>query len=302
MSHSLQHRDDVLRRFRDWLDQTDDEMESLSLMGACDSPHDDSDALPEHRQCVSLPSVGLMQIVEAFTAMRHEMKLQTKGSRSLESALEQSLNRLESAGRDFRSVQAREQEAGDRAARPVVEALTSLDEGLLRAARTLELTSARVPDVTSFRIRERFDQMHRELPWWKRLFMRRWHAAACAVASDSIPQSVAEELAGLIQGFRQIQLRLMDSLKNLEICRITPSGGQVDPTLMTVIDVVRTPDLPPETVVDVVRPGYTWKGVVVRFAEVRAVAGMRPTPDLPPESPQDPPDSPQELNVDSESE
>ena len=40
---------------------------------------------------------------------------------------------------------------------------------------------------------------------------------------------------------------------------------------MTVIDLVDDPASEPETVVEEVRPGYVWRGRVVRFAEVRAV-------------------------------
>ena len=39
---------------------------------------------------------------------------------------------------------------------------------------------------------------------------------------------------------------------------------------MTVIEVVDDPDRPPGEVVDEVRRGYTWRGRVLRFAEVRA--------------------------------
>ena len=41
------------------------------------------------------------------------------------------------------------------------------------------------------------------------------------------------------------------------------------------IELVEAPGVPPETVVDELRPGYVWRGLVVRYAEVRATAPRR---------------------------
>jgi molecular chaperone GrpE len=39
---------------------------------------------------------------------------------------------------------------------------------------------------------------------------------------------------------------------------------------MKVLELVEAPGVAPETVVDELRPGYVWRGLVVRYAEVRA--------------------------------
>ena len=44
---------------------------------------------------------------------------------------------------------------------------------------------------------------------------------------------------------------------------------------MRVIELVDAPGVPPETVVEEIRPGYVWRGQVVRYAEVRAHAPRR---------------------------
>jgi molecular chaperone GrpE len=61
------------------------------------------------------------------------------------------------------------------------------------------------------------------------------------------------------------------------ILRIRCLGQPVDPTCMTVVEVVDDPTRPPGLVVDEVRTGYYWKSKVFRFAEVRAVRGKRST-------------------------
>ena len=49
------------------------------------------------------------------------------------------------------------------------------------------------------------------------------------------------------------------------------ADSQADPESMIVVEVVDDPNRPPGQVVEEVRRGYTWRGRVFRFAEVRAV-------------------------------
>ena len=44
---------------------------------------------------------------------------------------------------------------------------------------------------------------------------------------------------------------------------------------MIVIEVVEDPDRPPGTVVKELRSGYTWKGRLLRYAEVQAASAVR---------------------------
>ena len=44
---------------------------------------------------------------------------------------------------------------------------------------------------------------------------------------------------------------------------------EYDPELMEVVEVVADAGRPPGTVVEVVRPGYLWRGKVFRFAQVK---------------------------------
>ncbi len=53
--------------------------------------------------------------------------------------------------------------------------------------------------------------------------------------------------------------------------RIPCEGLQVDPEFMTVLEVIDAPDAPAGTVIKELRSGYTWRGRVIRYAEVEAV-------------------------------
>jgi molecular chaperone GrpE len=66
---------------------------------------------------------------------------------------------------------------------------------------------------------------------------------------------------------------LQRAMKKAKLYRIECVGRQVDPNLMTVVEVVDDPLRPPGLVVDQIRLGYYWKDKVIRFAEVRVIQG-----------------------------
>ncbi len=67
-------------------------------------------------------------------------------------------------------------------------------------------------------------------------------------------------------------------LSEHRIERLTCLGRRVDPARMRVIELVDAPGVAPETVMDELRPGYVWRGQVVRYAEVRATRAAVPFP------------------------
>jgi molecular chaperone GrpE len=70
--------------------------------------------------------------------------------------------------------------------------------------------------------------------------------------------------------------RLDDALRRLDVHEIACQGEPFDPTLMRAVEVAEVPAAPPGTVFEVFRPGYTSNGRVLRFAEVKVVAGAPP--------------------------
>lgn len=83
-------------------------------------------------------------------------------------------------------------------------------------------------------------------------------------------------LAALVEGTTLARERLDDALRRLDVHEIACHGEPFDPTLMRAIEVVDDAAAPPGTVVEVFRPGYTSNGRVLRFAEVKVVAGTPP--------------------------
>jgi molecular chaperone GrpE len=80
-------------------------------------------------------------------------------------------------------------------------------------------------------------------------------------------------LEALVEGNMLTCERLDDLLRRLDVQEIPCLGKPFDPTVMRAAEVVQTTTAPPGTVIEVFRPGYTSNGRVLRFAEVKVVAG-----------------------------
>ena len=127
--------DQVLSRFRGWLDDTRTEVEFYT-----------EQLLDAER---SVEPVGAIQLVERLTAIRHEMKLLTKAARGGEERQEAALLSMQAAIEQFRSAKSDESAAADRAARPLVEGLIDLDESLRRGRCVIENAQRRIRQETS---------------------------------------------------------------------------------------------------------------------------------------------------------
>lgn len=268
MTRSDWHDDEILERFRSWLAQTSQEIDALPDAGGMEMPAsgDAGDSLPETR-----PAAGLLQVVEALTAMRHELKLQTRNGRSLEEAVQGARQSLDAAMRQFQSVQAREEESARRAAQPLVEALVGLDESLARGMKALEITHRQLTEAAPQELWQSLEDQFRRLRWWRRWRFRAWHARTQEHVAAAMTHVTRAELARLIEGYELIQSRIEQELQKQGVRRVITVDQRVDPTCMTVVEIADDEQALPETVIAELRPGYLWHQTVIRFAEVRAV-------------------------------
>ncbi|MFV1967654.1 MAG: nucleotide exchange factor GrpE [Pirellulaceae bacterium] len=250
----------VIARFRHWLDEAREDAVALDDEGSPDE--------------VAAEAVGLYQFVEQLTSLRHEVKLLTKAARNVEERNEATLLSMQAGIEQFRSVQAKESQAADQAARPFVAGLTDLDEVLRRGRRAIEHARQRVLKDANTHVKEyrqRFEDLYRSQPWWRRVLCRPWHAAIRDIYGEHTLDAHRNIFDSLLEGYDLIQTRLQRTLDEQTIIRMQCVGRQVDPNSMTVIDTINDPSRPPGLVVEEVRPGYYWKTKVFRFAEVKAV-------------------------------
>lgn len=256
--------DALLERFRAWLDQAREE----SRTAATRPPQPQSDGAAEQAAEGAAHDLGLVDLVGEFTALRHEVKLQTKSSRGLEEQAAASIAAMQEAGRQFCAVAPQEAEAARRAALPLIESLADLDEALGRAQAVVESARGRLGESRGdFRLQ--LAELHAAQPAWKRWLCRSYYAGL-----RDLCQADAEDhkrvVDALAEGYAMVRKRLHRAMAKEGLYRMASVGLPVDPHAMTVIEVVESEVHAPGTVVEEIRPGYRWNDKVVRFAEVRA--------------------------------
>jgi molecular chaperone GrpE len=257
----------ILTRFRDWLDEAHAEADALA---------DEDDPLamaPEFR------SVGLLELVEEFSALRHELKLETKSARKLEEQTAAVLEAMQRAIDEFRSVESKELEAARRAAAPLVEAIIDLHEAIERGRTVIESARRRILEESALQLQAELDERFANQAWWRRWISRRFYNHVRRALSRQTDQMYRAVLDSLSEGYGLIQSRLGRVMEKEGIYRVECLRKPVDPNAMTVLEVVEDPALPPGLVIEEVRRGYYWKAKVFRFAEVRAVQGRASTED-----------------------
>jgi molecular chaperone GrpE len=296
-------RDLILAKLSAWLDQTAAEVDALAT-GDQGTPSDHGAKMESHHRHAAtdardsgpssqsdtvaqstqfpvpatpaeltpfVPHIGLLQVVEALTAMRHELKLHTKSARGVEQAVEQAVSAMQTTVRQLQAVPQREREQAEQGLLPVLESLAMLDESLHRGRRALELVQEQFLHTFREQLRGQFAAEWEKLTAWARWVAGpAWQRARQAL-EESMVRKASTPFESVLQGYQLIQQRLKQRLDLHGVTRITTVGKIVDAKCMTVVALAEPDEGPPETVVEELRPGYRWRELVLRFAEVKAV-------------------------------
>jgi molecular chaperone GrpE len=250
--------DAILDRFREWLESARAEAASEVARDLADSP------VPE-----AAHEFGIIDLIEEFTALRHEVKLQTKSNRGLSEQTESIKSALERAIEEFRSVEPREDQAAWKAGKALALGLADLDEALDRGQLEIERARRQIADRSPQLLEAALHELHRGRSWLRRRLLRSYHNQIIQVV-----QRDALSRQGLFdafsEGFGLIRKRLHRVMAAEQVVAIACEGRTVDPELMTVLEVVDSGGDPPGTVTKELRRGYTWRGRVLRYAEVQA--------------------------------
>jgi molecular chaperone GrpE len=249
----------VLERFQQWLEEVRTEGRTLDKKSG-GQPLVDGER----------PEFGLIDLVKEFTALRQELKLETKSSRNLQEQTEALLQPLRQAIDHFRSVTPREEQAAWNAGKGLAEGLATLDEALERGRSQIEKARELLVDEQARALASSLDELYKSQSWFRRRRSRRYHEQIMAVVSRNAQCAQRKWFESLLEGYGLMQNRLRRVMQAEEIERIECLGRQVDPELMIVVEVVEEPDLPPRNVTEELRRGYLWRGRVIRHAEVKA--------------------------------
>jgi molecular chaperone GrpE len=250
--------EEILGRFRDWLESELDESTDPGAAALGTAPEQDG-----------AREFGVIDLVEEFTALRHELKLQTKSGRGLLEQTETTISAMQQAIEQFRAVERSGDQAVWSTGKPLVEALADLDEALERGRREIERAKRTIADESIRSLEAALNDVHRRRSWIRRRLLRAYHADVLdVVARAGLGQY--DLFDALLEGYGLIQKRLKRAMTSEKIERIACVGNPVDPERMTVLEVLDEPSRPAGTVVKELRRGYTWRGRVIRYAEVQA--------------------------------
>jgi molecular chaperone GrpE len=195
--------------------------------------------------------VDLGTLVEQFTALRHEVHLQTRAART---ATEQSAEALKLLAPEETKPESTE------ALRPLVMVLLDVADALSVSLQQVEIARAKagsiLADLTTAPDRGGF------LAWL------RGRPAGRDRERQSL-ELLQRLLAGVADGYALSLRRVQRGLSAQGVAAVASLGQQFNPDRMEVLEVVSAPDRPSGTVVEEVRGGYEWNGKPLRAALVK---------------------------------
>jgi len=256
--------DEIFSRLREWLESTRSEADSL----------DDESYDPSSEENRSSPTVGFYDLVGEFTALRQELKLQTKSSRGLLEHAESALQAMHEASTRLNSAELRYRESTeemkDSNLKLLAETVINLDESLDRGRAVIEMARKRivVESVTEFE--HGLDEAYRTLSFFGKWRSLKFYQMTRHLYRQQVEQGHGSLFDSVLAGFQLIQNRVLKILKDQGIERIQCIGQPVDPHFMIVNVAIPGTDFEVGTVVQEIRRGYRWHGKVLRYAEVGA--------------------------------
>jgi molecular chaperone GrpE len=194
--------------------------------------------------------IDLFTLVGQFTALRHEVNLQTKATRAATEHASEVMKQLEAPNPDD-------------AIRPFVKVLIDLADALLLAMKQVEKAQAVAEESLGAQASELSSPR-------RGLFAR---LLGKPEKSSEQPTEAVEKLrrllAGVADGYALSLRRIERLLPEYGVEPFGCVGGPFDPESMEVLEAVAAPELASGTVTEEVRRGYLWNGKLFRFALVK---------------------------------
>jgi molecular chaperone GrpE len=235
------------------------------------------------------PAVDLHTLVAQFTALRHEVNLQTRAARSSLEQTGEALSQLRETVDELRERPAADEDDLD----PLLKAVADVYDNLALALRQVERQRTAIDEpLGEWVVGTEFPEARRMVEsasppvrpgfWW-RLFRasaiqppRSPELDAALKEIEARHQRTAEaarlvrsSFDGLIAGYRMSLARADRAIEQAGLEVIATEGERFDPELMEIVEVVGDTGRPAGEVVEEVRRGYLRGDVVFRYAQVK---------------------------------
>jgi len=243
--------------------------------------NDESNFVASNSASPSTELLGAVDIVEAFTALRHELKLQVRGGRELQQLISEGLQRIDQRLVSHTSANSDRKEATaldtSHESRKLAESLAETEDSLRRALNSLmHSTSAmeNYPESTIANSISEFDEAVRKSSW----LVRKLAQPLVSIARKLVEQAslASERQVALLdptrKGLELLHDRLIRLMQQCDIERFDVIGKPFDAEMMHAIDRIPTSSMPTGYVAEQIRPAYLWKNRILCFADVRLSA------------------------------
>jgi molecular chaperone GrpE len=224
------------------------------------------------------PQFGLVDIIEAFTAMRQELRTQSRETRDLSQSLIETSSgiveieeRLHAAAARIEAVAA--ESRGDDESRRMAETIAEIDQHVLRAVQAIHRSSTMTnapPSLDTDALRSQLTASINSLGSVGRWFAKPLIAKLDAIVDQwraSQPQPQGDNAT--TQGLNMLVDRIARLMNDQQIERVETLGETFDGETMNAIDAVASESQSRGTVLEQLAPGYRYRGRVIKYAQVR---------------------------------
>ncbi len=224
------------------------------------------------------PQFGLVDIIEAFTAMRQELRTQSRETRDLSQSLIETSGgiveieeRLHAAAARIEAVAA--ESRSDEESRRMAETIAEIDQHVLRAVQAIQRISTTTnapPSPDTDALRSQLTAAVHSIGSLGRYFARPLITQFDAIVDQwqaSQPQPKRDDATA--QGLHMLVDRIERLMNDQHIERVETLGDTFDGETMNAIDAVASETHARGTVVEQLAPGYRHRGRVIKYAQVR---------------------------------
>lgn len=205
------------------------------------------------------PQFGLLDVIEAFTAMRHECRGQAKESRTLVESVRAAVSSIEELDTKLTS-----KPPSDEWARKLAELVAETDMQLTRAVEAVTRADANRREQAkseSTALKRRFESMNTIAKWFSRPLL--------AFVNEQHKQRRETTESTAVEALNLILVRLRQMMNECEIERVDVLGQMFEPETMNAIGTLASQDYASGHVADQIAPAYRWRGILLRYADVR---------------------------------
>lgn len=207
---------------------------------------------------------GVVDIVDAFTAMRHEWRGQTRESRELAEQIQATVATLQNLEMKLLDRVAEQDRSATDDSNALAQLVAETDHQFTRAVRAIEQAD------THRRLREEEEAQAIERYYSSLSALVRWFARPLFnfLTEQREARGQRSKNPGL-EGLHLVLARLRRSMKEIGIERVETEGQTFDGKTMNAIGTMDSAEHPSGHVAEQVSPCYLWQGQVLRFADVR---------------------------------